>query len=253
MRPVLQLLTLWEQSFVIFAGYHADWCSRLFRISIFKHIPFCYFIFFLLLVVWAAIDYSWLVFTKEMLCKMWKSKHIWLQVKRTSTAYKIYRRNQWLSQREEFARSLTYVYLRINLWVLLLVEFFASHSVCTTVAWGTNRWVKFVDEVGSTVFYKNLSRVYATSRAITKADLPLNFTIFHCRMSTIQPAWPDCITSECWHTCCWHFCSCSSLKTIPSLKELLVTLLFVWGCYVTALSTSITQALMIITWVGWKS
>ena len=29
---------------------------------------------------------------------------------------------------------------------------FASHSVCTTVALDTNRWmVKFVDEVGSTV------------------------------------------------------------------------------------------------------
>ena len=66
---------------------------------------------------------------------------------------------------------------------------FASHSVCTTVAWGTTRWLwKFVDEVGSTVSYRNIFWVFATSRAITKADRLFNFTIFHCRMSTIQPA-----------------------------------------------------------------
>ena len=96
---------------------------------------------------------------------------------------------------------------------------FALHSVSTTEAWGTNLGVKFVDEVGSTVFYKNICWVSATSRAITKTDLPDNFTIFHCRMSTIQPAWPDCTTSKCWHTRCWHFCSCSSHKTMPSLGE----------------------------------
>ena len=106
--------------------------------------------------------------------------------------------------------------------------------------------------MGSTVFYKDHLREFATGGTITKADLPLNFTILHCRMSTIQPAWVDCTTSKSWHTCCWHFCSCSSPKTIPSLKELLVTPLLVQGCYVTALSTGITQALIIITWVGWK-
>ena len=106
--------------------------------------------------------------------------------------------------------------------------------------------------MGSTVFYKDLRREFATGGTITKADRPLNFTIFHCRMNTIQPAWVDCTTSKSWHTCCWHFCSCSSPKTIPSLKELLVTPLLVQGCYVTALSTGITQALIIITWDGWK-
>ena len=45
---------------------------------------------------------------------------------------------------------------RINLWVLLFLEFLASHSVFTTVTWGISRKVKFVDEVGSTVFYKNI-------------------------------------------------------------------------------------------------
>ena len=71
-------------------------------------------------------------------------------------------------------------------------------------------------------------------------------------MSTIQPTWPVCTTAVCWHMCCWHFCSCSSHKTIPSLKELVVTLHLVLGCCVTALSTGITQPLMMITWVGWK-
>ena len=129
---------------------------------------------------------------------------------------------------------------------------FASHSVCTTVAWGTTTWLyKFVDKVGSTVFYKNNFCVSATSRAITKADLPENFTIFHCRMSTIQPTWPVCTTSECWHTCCGHFCSCSSHKTIPSLGEWVVTQrCFMWRCNVTALSLGITQVLITITWVG---
>ena len=67
---------------------------------------------------------------------------------------------------------------------------FASHSVCTTVAEfiAKRKSVKFVDEVGSTVFYKNIYCAFATNRAITKADPPDNFTIFHCRMSTIQPA-----------------------------------------------------------------
>ena len=67
---------------------------------------------------------------------------------------------------------------------------FASHSVCTTVAEfiAKRKSVKFVDEVGSTVFYKNIYCAFATNRAITKGDPPDNFTIFHCRMSTIQPA-----------------------------------------------------------------
>ena len=130
----------------------------------------------------------------------------------------------------------------------------ATFLVCTTVPWVTSyRWVKFVNEVGSTIFYRNLCWESATSRFITKADLTLNFTIFHCRMSTIQPAWQDCATSECWHTRCWHFSSCSSHKTIPFLRELVVTHLLVQGCHVTALSSGITQALIMIAWVGWKS
>ena len=128
---------------------------------------------------------------------------------------------------------------------------FALHSVCTTIAWVTTRWVfKFVDKVGSTVFYKKHSCVSATSRAITKADLPENFTIFHCRMNTIQPTWPVCTTSECWHTCCGHFCSCSSHKTIPSLRELVVTQRWTDRCIVTYLSIGFTQVFIIIARIG---
>ena len=97
---------------------------------------------------------------------------------------------------------------------------FTSHSVYTTVARVTTKWrFKSVDKVRPTVFYKNSFCVFATCGKITKADLPVNFIVFHCRMSTIQPAWEICTTSECWHMHRWHFCSCSSHKTIPSLGE----------------------------------
>ena len=145
------------------------------------------------------------------------------------------------------------MYLRINLWVLLFPNIFALHSVCTTVTHITfSRLEKFVDTVWSTVFHKNLLWVFATSRAITKADHSVNFTFFHCRMSTIQPAWVDCTTSECWHTRCWHFCSWSSHKTIPFLRELVVTQLWSFRCYVTYLSIGITQVFIMITRIGYK-
>ena len=145
------------------------------------------------------------------------------------------------------------MYLRFNLWVLLFLKIFALHSVCTTVTQITYwRLEKFVDIVWSTVFHKNLLWAFATSRAITKADFSGNFTIFHCRMSTIQPAWPACTTSVCWHTRCWHFCSWSSHKTIPSLRELVVTQLWIVRCFVTFISTGITQVFIMITRIGYK-
>ena len=145
------------------------------------------------------------------------------------------------------------MHLRINLWVLLFLKIFASHSVCTTVARVTSRWLwKFVDEVGSTVFNKNIVWVFATSRAITKADLPFNYTIFHCRMSSLQPAWPVCTTSECWHTRCWHFCSSSSHKTIPSPSEWTVTDLWTLRCFVTFLSIGFTQVFITIARIRYK-
>ena len=130
---------------------------------------------------------------------------------------------------------------------------FASYLVCTTVAQVTRRCPsKIIDEVWSTVFHKNLLWVFATSRAITKADYSENFTIFHCRMSTIQPAWPGCTTSVCWQTRCWHFCSCSSHKTIPSLRELVVTQYCIVRCYVSFPSIGFTQVLIMIARIGYE-
>ena len=140
------------------------------------------------------------------------------------------------------------------MYLLITRTIFAWHSVCSTVTHITIWWPKkFVDKVRSTVYHRNILYGFTTRITITKADRPGDITIFHCRMSTIQPAWPGCTASKCGHTCCWHFCSRSSHKTIPFLRELVVTNLLVLGCYVTALSSGITQVLIMITWVGWKS
>ena len=131
---------------------------------------------------------------------------------------------------------------------------FFSYSVCTTVACITSRWRhKFVDKVRSTVLYTNIVWVSATGVTITKADLPAYFTVFHCRMSTIQPAWPVCTTSECWHMCCWHFCSWSSHKTIPFLRELIITQHWSrWGRSVATSSIGIAQFFIHNTRIGYK-
>ena len=127
------------------------------------------------------------------------------------------------------AKSLKHVYLRVNKSSYFL-NFFAPHSVRTTIARITIWWLKKNCKWSRIhiFFYKNLFRIFATSRAITKAHHPANFTIFHCRMSSRQPAWPVSATPECLHTLCWHSCSCSSYKTIPFLTELAVTQRFSW-------------------------
>ena len=150
--------------------------------------------------------------------------------------------------------------LKYNRSVLLLFHLFcyffsAWRSVCTTVTLVTYNWlIKFVNKVGSTVLDKNVFEVFAIVVLFaTKADLPVNFTIFHCRMSTIQPAWPDCTTSECWHTCCWHFCSCSSHKTIPSLREFFVTKKWSrFRRFVIFVSIGFTQVYVMKARIGYK-
>ena len=134
-----------------------------------------------------------------------------------------------------------------------LYFFFCWHSVCTTIAHFTIRWVtKFINKVWSTVLDKNFSVAFATRFSFaTKADCRGNFTIFHCRMSTIQPAWEGCTTSECWHIVCWHFCSSSSHKTIPSLWEF-VTRLCIFRRFVTYLSFAISQLFIMTARIGYK-
>ena len=116
------------------------------------------------------------------------------------------------------------------------------------------RWtMKFVDEVGSAVLYKNIVWVSTTWGTITEADDPANFTIFHCRMSTIQPAWPVCTTAVWFHTRCWHFCSFSSHKTIPSLSETFITQIHSRVIFCgTDLSVGLSQVLVRIARISYK-
>ena len=135
----------------------------------------------------------------------------------------------------------------------IFLNFLAPRLVSSTEAHSTIlRWNKFVNKVGSTVFHKNTSLVFATcSSTITKANFSRNFTIFYGRMSTHQPAWPVCTTFECRHTRCWHFCSCSSHKTIPSLTEPFVTQRRTTeGCRGTPFSVSICLICVVVTTIG---
>ena len=130
----------------------------------------------------------------------------------------------------------------------------AWHSVCTTVAHRATKWQnKFVNKVGSTVLYKNVFDSFAfIITSVTKADLFGSFTIFHCRMGIIQPARVDCTTSVRRHPCCWDFCSSSSHKTIPSLREWTVTLLWTVRCFVAFISIGFTQVFIMIARIRYK-
>ena len=131
------------------------------------------------------------------------------------------------------------------------VKFFSSRSVCSTVPWITIKWLKkFVDKVGSAVYYRNCVPFFTTAEFIAKADRLGNFIVFHCRMSTIQPAWPVCTTSERWNTACGHFSSCRFYKTIPPFTELVITSLLTEGCCKAAFSIGITQIVIFVTCVS---
>ena len=140
-----------------------------------------------------------------------------------------------------------------RLWILLLRKLLSAYSVCATVARRTLRQpIKFVDIVWWAVLHRNLGIVFATHRSITKADLMENFTIFHCRMGTIQPARVSCITPVCWwHRCCWHFCSCCSRKTIPSIVSF-IALPSMIGSIVTSFSLTMTQIFVFIARIDCK-
>ena len=81
-----------------------------------------------------------------------------------------------------------------------------SDLVCAAVAGKTTRGLKnFVHVKWLTIFNWNCAWIFATCSTIAKADRSGKFTIFYCRMGTIQPAWPVCTTSVCWHARCWQF------------------------------------------------
>ena len=137
--------------------------------------------------------------------------------------------------------------------MFLFISFFSPSSVCSTVAWITIKWVKkLVDKVGSAVYHQNSVGFLATGAFITKADRPGNLTIFHCRMSTIQPTWEVCTTSECRNTTCGHYSSCRFHKTIPPFTELVITSSLILRCVKAAFSIGITQVFIFVTCVSCK-
>ena len=71
----------------------------------------------------------------------------------------------------------------------IFFQLFSPSLISPTVA-PTTFWcfMEIVDIEGSTVFHQNISLACATCSTTTKADLSFYFTIFHCRMSTFQPA-----------------------------------------------------------------
>ena len=144
-----------KKSFVIFASYHANWCSCLSRISIFEHFLFYYFNNILLLVISSAIDYLCLFLRKRCFVKFENKSLFDCKLTRHHQRIKCTEEINDCHKKEDFAKSLKYVY-RGSIYKFSFLEFLASHLVFTTVTWGISRKVKFVDEVGSTVFYKNI-------------------------------------------------------------------------------------------------
>ena len=131
------------------------------------------------------------------------------------------------------------------------MNYLAPGLISPTVTHRTTSCFKqSVDKVGFTIFNWNFYSMFATGGTIAMADIPENFTIFHCRMNTIQPTWPCCTTSVCWHTRCWHFCSSTSHKTIPSLNEIDVTKIIIKGCFVVIFSLRLCQACVVVTTIG---
>ena len=85
-------------------------------------------------------------------------------------------------------------------------------------------------------------RVFATVVKITKADRPVNFTIFYGRISTNQPAWPVCTTSESWHTHVGIFASRRELDVSQHWSR--------ERCLMNSVSIGFTQVIIMIAKIG---
>ncbi len=119
--------------------------------------------------------------------------------------------------------------------------------VGATVTHVTSRcWNQLVDIVGAAVLHINVDRFLAANIKLVKADLSCDYTLSHCRMSTIQPAWEVCITSALRWTCGRHLRPCGSIKTIPANKKGIVTLIRPYRCVV-VFSFCIRQSLVVLT------
>jgi len=101
---------------------------------------------------------------------------------------------------------------------------------------------QLVDVVVAAVLHLNGDE-YLTTAKLIDADVSCDFTLSHCRMTTIQPDRKVCITTFHRWTCCHHFCACSSLEAIPAI-ECVVT--FGVFCYVVMFSFCIGQILVFL-------
>ena len=114
---------------------------------------FYYFNNILLLVILSAIDYLCLFLRKRCFVKFENKSLFDCKLTRHHQHIKCTEEINDCHKKEDFAKSLKYVY-RGSIYKFSFLEFLTSHLVFTTVTWGISRKVKFVDEVGSTVFYK---------------------------------------------------------------------------------------------------
>ena len=134
--------------------------------------------------------------------------------------------------------------IQLSLNVCFTVRAFVTGLVSAAVTEGTFPKAKqIVDVVEATVLYLNVEPVDATALKPVDADFSFDFTLSHCRMTTIQPDRIGCITMELRWTCGHHFCACSSLEAIPAI-EVVVT--FGVFCYVVMFSFCIGQILVIL-------
>jgi len=105
-------------------------------------------------------------------------------------------------------------------------------------------WVnQLVDVVGAAALYLNRDLFVTTAFKFVNASISPDFTLSHCRMTTIQPDRIGCITTVHRWTCGHHFCACSSLEAIPAIESVVTFVVYV---YVVIFSFCIGQILVIL-------
>ena len=144
----------------------------------------------------------------------------------------------------------------ITMSPLIAQRKFASYSVFTTIAWNTTwRMMKFVDEIGSTVLDGNLCWVFV-KRGLRWTILKL--TVLRTS-SSFSVGWapsnqPEQSVPHLYATARVVGNFLPPTKTVPSLKELAVTQLWIVMCYATYPSIMIgfTQGFIMIARIGYK-
>ena len=99
-----------------------------------------------------------------------------------------------------------------------------SGLICATEALVTARCaIQFVNIIGGTILHFDNLMVAFTIWRRAKVNYAFYFALFHCGMSTVQPAWRVCSTSVFVHACGQHSCSCVTLEAIPTFCKTIVT------------------------------